>query len=237
LTFSERGLTDFELQYWTGSAWQTVPGGSVTGNNKVWRRFAFVPVTTPSIRVLMTGGPAGYSRLAEVEVYEGADAAPPALVNFALQANGGVAYASSSWSADYPTAAVNNGDRRGSGWGFGGGWADATQGVWPDEMQINFNGPKSISEVDVFSIQDAWDAPQDPTASMTFSRLGIIDFDVEYWNGSGWVTVPGGNVTGNDKVWRKFTFPAVTTTAIHVVVRRGANGFSRFAEIEAYGSP
>ena len=237
LTFSERGLTDFELQYWTGSAWQTVPGGSVTGNNKVWRRFAFVPVTTPSIRVLMTGGPAGYSRLAEVEVYEGADAAPPALVNFALQANGGVAYASSSWSADYPTAAVNNGDRRGSGWGFGGGWADATQGVWPDEMQINFNGPKSISEIDVFSIQDAWDAPQDPTASMTFSRLGIIDFDVEYWNGSGWVTVPGGNVTGNDKVWRKFTFPAVTTTAIHVAVRRGANGFSRFAEIEAYGSP
>jgi len=236
LTFSQRGLTDFEVQYWTGSSWQTVPGGSVTGNNRVWRKFTFAPVSTPSVRVLAMGGVAGYSRLAEVEAYEVADSAP-ALVNFALQANGGVAYGSTTWSTDYPAAAVNNGDRRGAGWGFGGGWADATQDVWPDTMQINFAGAKSIGEIDVFSIQDAWDAPQEPTQSMTFSRFGIIDFDLQYWNGSDWATVPGGSVTGNDKVWRRFTFPAVTTGWIRVVVHRGVNGFSRIAEIEAWGSP
>jgi serine protease len=236
MTFTQRGLTDFEVQVWTGSTWQTVPGGSVTGNNKVWRKFTFAPVATPSIRVLATGGIGGYSRLAEVEAYEVADTTP-ALVNHALQGNGGVAYATSSWSSDFPVAAVNNGDRRGSGWGFGGGWADATQDVWPDTVQINFNGAKSISEIDVFSIQDAWNAPQEPTESLTFTRFGIIDFDIEYWNGSAWLAVPGGNVNGNDKVWRRFSFPAVTTTAIHVVVRRGVNGFSRLAEIEAYGSP
>ena len=240
LTFTERGLIDFEVQTWTGSSWQTVPGGSVTGNNKVWRKFVFAPVSTSSIRVVMTNGPAGYSRLAEIEAYEVADSAPssPALVNVALQANGGVAAASSSWSADYPAAAVNDGDRQGRGWGVGGGWADASQDAWPDEMRIYFSGAKSISEIDVFSVQDdAWSAPQEPTAAMTFTRFGIIDFDVEYWTGSSWAAVPGGNVTGNDKVWRKFAFAAVTTTAVRVVVRRGVNGFSRLAEIEAYGSP
>ena len=72
---------------------------------------------------------------------------------------------------------------------------------------------------------------------MTFTRFGIVDFDVQYWDGASWQIVPGGSVNGNDKVWRRFTFPAISTGWIRVVVRRGVNGFSRIAEIEAYGSP
>ena len=37
LTFANYGLRDFEVQYWTGSAWVAVPNGVVVGNNKVWR--------------------------------------------------------------------------------------------------------------------------------------------------------------------------------------------------------
>lgn len=61
-------------------------------------------------------------------------------------------------------------------------------------------------------------------------------FDVQYWTGAAWATVPGGAVTGNDKVWRKLTFPAVTTTKIRVLARGGADGYSRIVEVEAWGS-
>ena len=44
-----------------------------------------------------------------------------AQINVALQANGGVATASSTYSAYYPTAATNDGDRKGLNWGTSGG--------------------------------------------------------------------------------------------------------------------
>jgi hypothetical protein len=46
-----------------------------------------------------------------------------------------------------------------------------------------------------------------------------------------------GSVTGNNKVWRQFTFMPITTTKIRVVANGGAdNTFSRVVEIEAWGS-
>lgn len=49
------------------------------------------------------------------------------------------------------------------------------------------------------------------------------------------MTVQGGSVSGNDKVWRKFTFPAVTTTAVRVRAQASPDGYSRLAEVEAWG--
>ena len=86
----------------------------------------------------------------------------------------------------------------------------------------------------MFTVQDAYSAPSEPTATMTFSLHGITDFDVQYWNGSTWVTVPGGAVNGNNLVWRKFTFPSVATAAIRVNVRNALNSYSRIVEVEAY---
>ena len=57
-----------------------------------------------------------------------------------------------------------------------------------------------------------------------------------YWDGSAWVTVPGGSVTGNNKVWRKFTFTAVTTSKIRVLVNGALNSQSRITEVEAWTS-
>src|SRR5262249_42902656 len=97
-------------------------------------------------------------------------------VNVAAQANGGVATASSSFNASYGPSGANNGDRRGLNWGNGGGWNDATGGSFPDWLQIDFNGTKTINEVDVFSVQDNYTAPNDPTPAMTFSLYGLTDF-------------------------------------------------------------
>jgi hypothetical protein len=141
-----------------------------------------------------------------------------------------------STSSNYPVAAVINGDRKGLNWASGGGWNDGTSGVYPDWAEVDFNGTKSITEIDVFTIQDNYQSPVDPTDTMTFSQYGITAFDVQYWNGSSWVTVTGGSVTGNNKVWRKLTFSAISTSKIRVNVTNSLSNYSRIVEIEAWAS-
>jgi len=63
------GITDFEVQAWDGSAWVTVPGGSIGGNRNVWRKISFPALSTDHIRILVYGALAGYSRIVEVEAY------------------------------------------------------------------------------------------------------------------------------------------------------------------------
>ena len=95
---------------------------------------------------------------------------------------------------------------------------------------------QTIGEIDVFTKQDNYTSPSDPTPAMTFTQYGITDFDVQYWNGSGWVTVPNGSVTGNNHVWRTFSFPAVTTGRVRVLVHNALSGYSVVTEIEGYQS-
>jgi hypothetical protein len=116
----------------------------------------------------------------------------------------------------------------------GGGWNDDTLGVFPDWVQIEFNESKTINEIDVFTIQDSFGNPSEPTASMTFSKYGIVDFTVQYWDGTTWVTVINGDVTGNNYVWRQFSFSPVVTSKIKVTINKAIDGFSRIIEVEAW---
>ena len=43
------------------------------GNNKIWRKFEFSPISTSKIRVVTSASVDGYSRLTEVEAYGPAD--------------------------------------------------------------------------------------------------------------------------------------------------------------------
>ena len=328
------GITDFQVQYWNGGAWVDVPGGNVTGNNLVWRRFTFDPISTDRVRVLVNAAPA-YSILVELEAWTtpGANLAPmvsltapannamltaPATVslsaaaadsdgtlskvefyrdstliatvttpssgttssgtytasdtgvavgtynytakaydnnggvatstaalvsvtatsgtsvNVAAQANGGVATASSVFGSTYPASGANDGDRKGLNWGSGGGWVDATAQSFPDWLQVTFSGVQSIGEIDVFMIQDTYWAPVDPTSSMTFAQFGIKDFQIQYWNGAAWADVPNGNVTGNNLVWRRFTFAPISTDRVRVLVNASAYAYSILIELEAW---
>jgi RHS repeat-associated protein len=162
-------------------------------------------------------------------------------VNFARENNPyAYATASSSFSLSFTPNATNNGDRKGQNWGSGpltgSGWMDATANTYPDWLQVDFNMSRTIDEIDVFTIQDNWMNPIAPTESMTFAAQGITNFDVQYWNGTTWLTVPGGSITGNNKVWRKLTFPAVTASRIRVVVNAALAGQSRIVELEAWGT-
>jgi subtilisin family serine protease len=161
---------------------------------------------------------------------------PPVRMNVALAANGGVASASSTLQGNYPASAAINGDRRGQGFSSGGGWNDGTLNVYPDWLAVQFNELKTVDEVSVFSMQDNFTAPVDPTPTMTFTTWGLRSFEIQYWDGSGWVTIPGASVTLNNLVWRRFTFVPVTTTAIRVLINAALNGSSRVMEVEAWGT-
>jgi Subtilase family/Bacterial Ig domain/Fervidolysin N-terminal prodomain/F5/8 type C domain len=329
MTFTYYGLTAFQVQYWNGSGWTTVPGGSVANNNLVWRQVTFSPVTTTKMRIYITGSASGYSRMVEVEAWGTAapDDIPPTVaitspadgtgftapatvpvtatasdsdgsvqkvdfyangtligtaaaspyamtwsnvlagsytltavatdnlgvtttsapvtitadpianrINVAAAANGGAATASSTYNANYPPSGAIDGDRKGLNWGAGGGWNDATPNQSPDWLEVDFNGPKLIDEMDVFSMQDNYRTPVEPTPTLTFTYYGLVAFQFQYWDGSVWVTVPGGSISGNNLVWRQVTFAPVTTTKVRVYITGSLSGYSRVMELEAWGA-
>jgi hypothetical protein len=154
--------------------------------------------------------------------------------NVALAANGGTAVASSTYNANFPASGTNDGDRRGTNWGSGGGWNDGTANGYPDWLEVDFNGSKTLEEIDVFMLQDNYAAPSDPTTAMTFAQYGLRDFQVQHWTGTAWQNVPGGAISNNNLVWRQILVGSVTTTKIRVYVNNALNGYSRITEVEAW---
>jgi hypothetical protein len=237
-TFQNYGLRSFDVQYWNGSTWVTVAGGSVTGNDRVLRKFTFPAVTTTRIRTLIHATADGFSRVWELEAWgttAAQDTPPSGRINVAAEASGATATASSQYNGTFPVTAAINGDRHRLY------LPDGRYNMWhsaptakPDWLQVEFNGAKTITEINLVTMQDDYNNPVEPTETTTFQNYGLRSFDVQYWNGSAWVTVAGGSVTGNDRVLRKFTFPAVTTTRIRTLIHATADGFSRVMELEAY---
>jgi len=157
--------------------------------------------------------------------------------NVAAAANGAVASASSTKDDSFPASSVIDGDRQGVGWGTGGGWADATPGQFPDALEIEFRDVMWIDEVSVFTVQDTWWNPLEPTEGMNFFNNGVTDFEVQHFNGADWLTIPGATVTGNTKVWSKVTFSPIATERIRVKVNAAKSQNSSLIEVEAYGIP
>jgi hypothetical protein len=158
------------------------------------------------------------------------------LSNHALASRGAVATGSSVYpTGNFAAAAAIDGDRTGVNWGAGGGWNDATRGLFPDWLEVNFGGAKSVSIVRVVTLQNNYGSALDPTAATPATVYGLRDFDVEYWDGAGWRLVPGGQVRANDLALRTLIFPEVTTDRLRVVVRAAREHYSRIVELEAIG--
>src|SRR5678816_1554305 len=153
--------------------------------------------------------------------------------NVALASAGAIASASSTYNALHPVASVNDNDRAGLNAGNGGIWADGTPNAYPDWVQINFNGSKTINRVVLYTLQDNYTSPAEPTDSMTFAQYGIRDFTVQGFDGANWVTLA--TVTGNTLVKRTMSLAAFTTDRIRVNVTNALASYSRITEIEAWG--
>jgi len=157
--------------------------------------------------------------------------------NVAASANGGTATASTTLSAGYAATCANNGDRTGANYGTTGAWVDNTPSSFDDWIQIDFNASYSINQIDLFGVQDNYLSPTTPTLSMTSALYGLKDFEIQYWTGSAWSTISGGNVTGNNHVWTEFTFTAIATTKIRVLIHQSQDPYSRVVELEAWTAP
>ena len=102
-------------------------------------------------------------------------------------------------------------------------------------VEVDFGANRTLTEIDVFTLQDNWAASTEPTEAMTFTLNGLSGYEVQYWTASNWLTVPGGSVTGNNKIWKKFEFSPITMSKIRVLTSASPDGVSRITEIEAYG--
>jgi hypothetical protein len=157
-------------------------------------------------------------------------------LNVAQSVNNALAVASSTYSSrSYPPSSTNDGEHKGTNWENGGGWNDATRDVWPDTLEIDYGLSRTIDEIRVYTVQNNFLAPVEPTATTPADLYGIEDFDVQYFDGSTWVTVPGGAITGNDRAMRVLLFEPITTTKIRVCINKGRNHFSRITEVESFG--
>ncbi|HEY9283838.1 MAG TPA: discoidin domain-containing protein [Pyrinomonadaceae bacterium] len=158
--------------------------------------------------------------------------------NMALASGGATAVASSTSGAAqnsglYTPTALLDGDRKGLNWGNNGGWRCATANAFPDTVEIRFASPKRIHSVDLFTLQDEYLNPVEPTREQTFSSFGVTDYRIEYWDGSAWITA--GSRAANNNVWSTITFESVATEKIRVVITGALAGHSRLVEVEAWG--
>jgi hypothetical protein len=236
MQFSNFGIQDFEVYLQDGNgSWVLIPEGYVTANNRVWRQFKFSARQARAAKVKVTRALAGFARIVEVEAL-GTDSVPQPAVNYALSSQGGVALGD-AYNNDFPTRAANDGDRSGAKWGNEGGWnSTGNPETQAQVLTIRFDGPKSISEVDVFTLRDDYGNPENPTFTTEFTQYGIVDFEVQLDGGSNnWVTIPGGKVPGNNRVWRQFTFSPMQATAVRAVITKAKFFFARIVELEAWG--
>ena len=190
--------------------------------------------------VQISAGGAGVLRNLRVVIPNPGNSSVANTTDYAAAVNGGSASSSGDFlGGQYPASSAIDGDRKGTGWASGtGGWNDNTFNDWSNDwLAAAFSGAKTLSEVDVYTLADGFPLSSDPSPSDTFTQYGIVDFEVQYStdNGGSWADVPGGNITGNNLVWKKITFSSISgVTNIRVVVHNSLAGYSRIVELEAY---
>jgi flagellar hook-associated protein 2 len=146
--------------------------------------------------------------------------------NVALFSAGASVTASSTYGPEYPASSVIDGSSSPLLWGQGGGWTDGTPGAFPDFLEIEFGGERTIDRIGLYTL-----------GSETYpaESYGVRDFDVEYWDSAGnsWVSLFA--VTGNTQGYVSQAFDPVTTSKIRINVT-GSNDdqHSRILEVQAF---
>jgi hypothetical protein len=152
-------------------------------------------------------------------------------INYALASMGSVATASSADPNSQPYRTIN-GDRTGYTWSSGNIWVSLAG--MPQWLQVDFGQSRTIDEINVFHVQENVDNPVEPTPEMAYTINYTSSFEVQYWNGSQWVNLA--SVTGNNKIWRNFTFPSVTTSKIRINLTSTTDTYAYLTEVEALGN-
>lgn len=139
-------------------------------------------------------------------------------VNLAI---GATATAQSTFSG-YSPARVNDGSRNttvGGAYSWTNAHTSGTDGRVPQWLQLDFGVNKTFSRVDIY----------------TSTGYIMRDYDVQYWNGTSWVTLV--TVTGNTLVQRSHTFASTSARLVRIYARSGSTSqpwYVRVNEFEVY---
>ena len=149
--------------------------------------------------------------------------------DWARSANGATASSSGDF-AGYPAANAISGNLDPSNGTY---WTSSlTTGT--RNLEVIFAAAKNINEIVLLTIRDVYGTPGMDTVFDTFTAYGAQDFIIYYWNGSAYVAIPGGTVTGNNKVMRRFPV-TVNTTKILLSMTASPDGYARVLAFQAIG--
>ncbi len=98
---------------------------------------------------------------------------------------------------------------------------------------MTFNGAQTITEVRLYTLQNNFRNPVEPTVTTPADLYGISDFEVQTCNGATCTTVA--TITGNDKAMRVITFAPTSATGVRIKINNGRVHYSRLVELEAFG--
>lgn len=166
-------------------------------------------------------------------------ATPTDSVNVALRSRGATATASSYITSipgeDYSPGNAINGNRTGAPLANGGRWNDADANQFPDWLEVALAGnfAQPINRAVVVTLQDNINSLVEPDTSLTTTLYGLIDFEVQYHDGTTWR--PAVTVTANGKVMRDLSFTTISTAyrwRVYVTNARGSH--SRIVEFELW---
>lgn len=186
-------VSTFYIQYFDGSTWVSIPGGTVGGNTNVERNPVFTnPVTASSFRIL---GEDSNLRIRELALYPpngpgGFPLGTDLTLNLAYQRP---ATASANTAGNFALNAV---DGRASSFM----WQTSTAGT--NTLDIDLRVSTKIGSAHLYS------------GSIGVSPLD--SFTLKYWDGAAWLNIPGGTVTGNTTADLVVSFTPVTTSQVRL---------------------
>lgn len=154
-------------------------------------------------------------------------------INYALATNGATATATDSYGAAYPPSAVINGFRHTQGNADNNSIWNALAG-FPKTLTVDFGQMRSIGEIDVFTLASSANYTTNPTLTDTIGSTGATGYVIDYHNGTTWINIFTGS---NDRVWRQFTFAAVSASKVRVSVTSSGDAYARLVEVEAWSPP
>ena len=145
------------------------------------------------------------------------------LTNVALAERGAIAVASSEHpSGLYLADSVVAGHTTGERWAKGGGWNDATEGEFPDWIEVVLPTPTVVRAVKVITLEPA-------------ARYGIRDFDVLCQRGDEWVRCA--EVRDNEDIAVTVGVPSIRTNRVRIVVYSSNDeAYSRIIAVQVFAA-
>lgn len=190
-------MTAFKLQYLNEATWTDVPGATISANTSVERNLVFTtPVTASSFRLYNSAD--GTIRIRELALYPPNGAAGfPVGTDLTLNlAQKRPSIATSNTTGNFALFATDGRANKDAKW--------QTSTAGSQTLEIDLRATTEIGSAHLYSGSPG--------------VLPLADFVLNYWDGSAWLNIPGGTLTGNTSSALIIPFSdTVTTSKIQLV--------------------